>query len=77
MLYPGSHLIFKDNYSAASGGALAVLTVGMPELTYIYNPFCFLQYSVPNQPYSQWQVIDSPFFALVFDDFESKDPLKK
>lgn len=63
VMYPGSQLIFKDNYSAGSGGALAVLTVGMPELTYNYNPFCFLQYSVPNQPYSQWQVIDGLLFA--------------
>ena len=72
VLYPGSHLIFKDNYSAGSGGALAVLTVGMPELTYIYNPFCFLQYSVPNQPYSQWQVIDSPFFDFMLMILSSK-----
>ena len=56
ILYPGSHLRFEENHSGTKGGALAVFTIGMPELTYVYNPFCFLQYSIPNLPHSKWDV---------------------
>ena len=56
ILYPGSHIKFEENHSSTKGGALAVISVGMPEMTYVYNPFCFLQYSVPNEPHSRWDV---------------------
>ena len=56
ILYPRSHLRFEENNAAARGGALAVFSIGMPNVTYIYNPYCFLQYSIPNQPYSKWDV---------------------
>ena len=56
ILYPGSHLRFEENNAGARGGALAVFSIGMPNVTYIYNPYCFLQYSIPNQPYSKWDV---------------------
>ena len=56
VLFPGSHLSFLENYSQDKGGALSIATVGMPDLTYAHNPFCFLQYSKPNLPPSQWNV---------------------
>ena len=56
ILYPGSHLRFVENEAGTQGGALAVFTIGMPQITYIYNPLCFLQYIVPNQPHSEWNV---------------------
>eukprot|EP00794_Sanderia_malayensis_P007820 gene7820-8667_t len=56
IFYPHSHLRFEENFSHQKGGALAVTTIGMPNLTYVYNPFCFLQYKDGHLPYSQWKM---------------------
>ena len=56
ILYPGTHLRFVENEAGTQGGALAVFTIGMPQITHVYNPLCFLQYIVPNQPHSKWNV---------------------
>ena len=56
IMYPRSHLKYERNHAGTKGGALAIFAVGMPALTYVLNPFCFLQYSERNLPYSQWDV---------------------
>ena len=56
VFYPGGHLRFENNYSSDKGGAIAVRTLGMPELTYVHNPFCFLQYLNRDLPHSMWDV---------------------
>ena len=56
ILYPGSHMRLEGNRANGVGGALAVSSTLIPNITYVYNPYCFLQYSIPNQPYSKWNV---------------------
>lgn len=57
-LYPDSVLQFVDNYAPVQGGALYVQTVGFPDMVYKYNPSCFIQYFLKNDPIppSQWKV---------------------
>ena len=55
-LYPGSHIRFEGNRAEYSGGALAVSFMRALEVPSPYNTFCFLQYSIPLQSHSKWNV---------------------
>ena len=56
VLHPGAHLRFVRNYARIYGGALAIYTLGIPELVYQFNPTCFIQYSDTVIPPSKWDV---------------------
>ena len=55
-LYPDSEVYFADNHAKTMGGALSVSIHMMYEVLKMYNPDCFLVYSVANIPPSQWKV---------------------
>ena len=56
VLHTGAHLRFLRNYARINGGAIAIYTLGIPELVYQFNPTCFLQYSESSVPPSKWNV---------------------
>ena len=55
-LYPGSHLKISNNHANFRGGGLFVESTTLREVTYPYNPGCFLQYSEAKTPPSKWEV---------------------
>ena len=55
-LYPGSHLNISNNHANFRGGGLFVEATTLMEVTYPYNPGCFLQYSEARTPPSRWEV---------------------
>ena len=63
VLYPDSYLKVYRNHAHFRGGGLFVEAASLREVIYPYNPGCFLQYSVPKTPPSQWKVIN--FIILV------------
>ena len=57
ILYPKSHLKVFKNHANFRGGGLYVEATTLLEVTYPYNPGCFLQYSEAKTPPSSWQVV--------------------
>ena len=55
-LYPGSYLRFSSNHASFRGGGLYVEVTALQEVTYPYNPGCFIQYSEAHRPPSEWKV---------------------
>ena len=55
-LYPDSELLFKENHASVVGGAMSVSSYMMYEVIHKYNTDCFLTYSQPQVPPSQWKV---------------------
>ena len=55
-LYPDSKLVFKNNRASLVGGALAVVAHALYHVIHKYNTDCFLVYSEPQTPPSQWKV---------------------
>ena len=56
VLHPGSYLNISQNHANFRGGGLYVEATTLREVTYPYNPGCFLQYSEAKTPPSKWQV---------------------
>ena len=56
ILHPSSLLHFEGNQADIHGGALNVESSNYVETMYPYNPGCFLQYSEPKTPPSNWTV---------------------
>lgn len=56
-LFSGSKLLFEFNFAQIQGGALYVRSIGFPDMVYMYNPSCFIQYGQYNElPPSKWNV---------------------
>lgn len=55
-LHPGSFLNVSQNHANFRGGGFYVEATTLREVTYPYNPGCFLQYSVAKTPPSKWEV---------------------
>ena len=56
VVYPGSDLLFQDNYARLEGGAINVATNVVYHVGVIYNPFCFLVYSEDHIAPDKWNV---------------------
>ena len=56
MLYPESYLRISNNHAKFKGGGLFVEATALQEVTYPYNPGCFLQYSEARVLPSLWKV---------------------
>ena len=57
VLYPESHMKVLQNHANFRGGGFYVEATTLREVTYPYNPGCFLQYSEENTPPSKWKVV--------------------
>ena len=56
ILYPESHMKVFKNHANFRGGGLYVEATTLREVTYPYNPGCFLQYAEAKTPPSKWKV---------------------
>ena len=63
VVYPGSDLLFQDNYATLGGGAINVVTNVVYRVGVINNPFCFLVYSEDHKFPDEWNV-SSTFILL-------------
>lgn len=55
VLFPGAHVLFKDN-EAFIGGAIYVVTNPIYRVASVNNPRCFITYSEKNARQSSWNV---------------------
>lgn len=55
-LYPGSELVFSDNFARSYGGALYVCLFPSYGIIHQYNTDCFITYANSFLPPSKWQV---------------------
>ena len=65
-LHPGSELRFVENFASGLGGAIMVQTRAMYEFIRVYNPDCFVVYSIPRTEPSKWKVSFQPSSPTLF-----------
>ena len=65
VLYPESHMKVLQNHANFRGGGFYVEATTLREVTYPYNPGCFLQYSEENTPPSKWKVATNCGILLI------------
>ena len=63
-LHPGSELRFVENFASGLGGAIVVQTRAMYEFIRVYNPDCFVVYSIPRTEPSKWKVSSQGTYLL-------------